>query len=356
MSEQAIDIPTVHKPVSTSALPQAKGREPLTVRRTIAVCTGLLVLLLTVALVALSVGSVSIPLSHIVGALMGSEGVPVTEQTIILSLRLPRIILAMLVGSGLSIAGVVFQALLRNPLAEPYILGISSGGTVGAIIAIGLSVGASAITTPLASFIGSGAVMFLVYTIGHRRGHLDTNALLLGGVMVGAFFNAAVLLMIAVLNQELRNAFLWLMGNLSSANPDAILVVAPILLLASCLLLLQARNFNLISTGDETAIQLGVEVTQVKRLSYLLASLITGLGVSVSGGIGFVGLLIPHICRMLFGPDHRLLLPASFLLGASFLIVADILSRMLLAPSEIPVGAITAAIGAPVFVYLLKKS
>ncbi|MEK9135722.1 MAG: iron ABC transporter permease, partial [Bacteroidota bacterium] len=296
------------------------------------------------------------PLSHIVGALMGSEGVPVTEQTIILSLRLPRIILAMLVGSGLSIAGVVFQALLRNPLAEPYILGISSGGTVGAIIAIGLSVGASAITTPLASFIGSGAVMFLVYTIGHRRGHLDTNALLLGGVMVGAFFNAAVLLMIAVLNQELRNAFLWLMGNLSSANPDAILVVAPILLLASCLLLLQARNFNLISTGDETAIQLGVEVTQVKRLSYLLASLITGLGVSVSGGIGFVGLLIPHICRMLFGPDHRLLLPASFLLGASFLIVADILSRMLLAPSEIPVGAITAAIGAPVFVYLLKKS
>ncbi len=325
-------------------------------RRTIAVCSGLLILLTTVAIVGLSIGSVSIPLSHILGAVTGNETATTAERTIIVSIRLPRIVLAFLVGSGLSIAGVVFQALLRNPLAEPYILGISSGGTVGAIIAIGLSLGASAITTPLASFIGSAAVMALVYGIAHRRGQLDTNALLLGGVMIGAFFNAVVLLIIAVYNQELRNAFLWLMGNLSSANADAILVVAPILLLASILLLVQARNFNLISTGDETAMQLGVEVGRVKRLSYLLASLITGLVVSVSGVIGFVGLLIPHICRMLFGPDHRLLLPASFLLGGSFLILADILSRTLLAPSEIPVGAITAAVGAPVFVYLLRKT
>jgi iron complex transport system permease protein len=322
----------------------------------VTVCAGLLALLFAVALVALSIGSVSIPLSHVLGVLTGSESVTAAERTIILSIRLPRILLAMLVGSGLSVAGVVFQALLRNPLAEPYILGISSGGTVGAIIAIGLSLGASAITTPLASFIGSAAVMFLVYGIAHRRGQLDTNTLLLGGVMIGAFFNAAVLLIIAVFNQELRNAFLWLMGNLSSANPDAILVVTPFVLLASFLLLLQARNFNLISTGDETAMQLGVEVSRIKRLSYLLASLITGLVVSVSGVIGFVGLLIPHICRMLFGPDHRLLLPASFLLGASFLIGADILSRTLLAPSEIPVGAITAAVGAPVFIWLLRKN
>jgi iron complex transport system permease protein len=299
---------------------------------------------------------VSIPLSHIVGVLTGSADVSEAERTIILSIRLPRVVLASLVGSGLSVAGVVFQAMLRNPLAEPYILGISSGGTVGAIIAIGLSLGASAITTPLASFVGSAAVMFLVYGIAHRRGQIDTNALLLGGVMIGAFFNAAVLLIIAVFNQELRNAFLWLMGNLSSANTSSIIVVAPFLLLASGFMFVNARNFNLISTGDETAIQLGVEIVKVKRLSYLLASLITGLVVSVSGVIGFVGLLIPHTCRMLFGPDHRLLLPASFLLGASFLIVADILSRTLLAPSEIPVGAITAAIGAPVFVYLLRKT
>lgn len=334
----------------------SSARAPLTVRRTLTVCAGLSILLVVIGVAALSVGSVGIPFSHIIGSLTGSSNATDAERTIILSLRLPRIVLALLVGSGLSVAGVVFQALLRNPLAEPYILGISSGGTVGAIIAIGLSLGASAITTPLASFIGSAAVMLVVYSIGHRRGHLDTNALLLGGVMVGAFFNAAVLLIIAVFNQELRNAFLWLMGNLSSANVDSIVVVGPVLLLVSGFLLLQARNFNLISTGDETAMQLGVEVKKVRRLSYLLASLITGLVVSVSGVIGFVGLLIPHICRMLFGPDHRLLLPASFLLGGSFLILADVLSRTLLAPSEIPVGAITAAVGAPVFVWLLRRS
>lgn len=354
MPEQTAEIATTREQAKRP--PATRGRTPLTARRTFTVCAGLAVLLVAVAIIGLSVGSVSIPLSHILGAVTNSGTATTAERTIVVSIRLPRIVLALLVGSGLSVAGVVFQALLRNPLAEPYILGISSGGTVGAIIAIGLSLGASAITTPLASFIGSAAVMALVYAIAHRRGQLDTNALLLGGVMIGAFFNAVVLLIIAVYNQELRNAFLWLMGNLSSANGDAMIVVAPILLLASILLLFQARNFNLISTGDETAMQLGVEVAKVKRLSYLMASLITGLVVSVSGVIGFVGLLIPHICRMLFGPDHRLLLPASFLLGGSFLILADILSRTLLAPSEIPVGAITAAVGAPVFVYLLRKT
>jgi iron complex transport system permease protein len=354
MPEHTPEIPKALKYAQQPSV--MRHRAPLTARRTIAVCGGLLLLLLVVMIIGLSIGSVRLPLTHVFAALTGGESATAAERTIILSLRLPRIVLALLVGSGLSVAGVVFQALLRNPLAEPYILGISSGGTVGAILAIGLSLGASTITTPLASFLGSAAVMFLVYGVAHRRGQLDTNALLLGGVMIGAFFNAVVLLIIAVYNQELRNAFLWLMGNLSGANTDQILVVAPILLLAFALLLLQARNFNLISTGDETAMQLGVEVPRIKRLSYLLASLITGLVVSVSGVVGFVGLLIPHICRMLFGPDHRLLLPASFLLGGSFLILADILSRTLLAPSEIPVGAITAAVGAPVFVYLLRKT
>ena len=331
-------------------------RQPLTLRHALVVLVSLSALLVIVSVIGMSVGSVSIPFSRIVSLMSGSGSVTETDRTILLNIRLPRVVLAILVGSGLSVAGAVFQALLRNPLAEPYILGISSGGTVGAILAIGLSLGASYITTPIASFIGSAAVMFLVYTVAHRRGQLDTYTLLLAGVMIGAFFNAAVLLVIAVFNQELRNAFLWLMGNLSAANIESIIVVGPVLLIATCLLLLQSRNFNLISTGDETAMQLGVEVTKVKRFSYLLASLITGLVVSVSGVIGFVGLIIPHICRMLFGPDHRLLLPASFLLGGSFLIVADILSRTLLAPSEIPVGAVTAAIGAPLFVYLLRKT
>jgi iron complex transport system permease protein len=335
--------------------PSFKKKGHLTGRRAVSVILGLTVLLLLVFAVALSLGSVDIPLSHVLAACTGSGSISEAETTIILAIRLPRIILAMVVGAGLSVAGVIFQALLRNPLAEPYILGISSGGTVGAIAAIGFSLGALNIATPIASFAGSGAVMLLVYTLAHRRGQLDTHTLLLAGVMIGAFFNAAVLLVVAVFNQELRNAFLWLMGNLSGARMDSLGVVAPLLLLSVGILFTQARNYNLISTGDETALQLGVEVGRVKRFSYLLASLITGLVVSVSGVIGFVGLIIPHICRMTFGADHRLLLPASFLLGASFMVVADILSRTLLAPTEIPVGAVTAAIGAPLFIYLLKK-
>jgi iron complex transport system permease protein len=328
----------------------------LTPRHTLVVLASLSLVFVAVFVAGMTVGSVSIPFSHVVRGLIGSESVSLTERTILLDIRLPRLLLASLVGAGLSAAGVVFQALLRNPLAEPYILGISSGGTVGAILSIGLGLGLSRFTTPVFSFLGSAAVMFLVYTLAHRRGQLDTYMLLLAGVMVGAFFNAVILLIVALYNQELRNAFLWLMGNLSAASMESIIVVGPFVLLATAVMFLQSRNLNLIATGDETAMQLGVEVPRVRRLSYLLASLVTGLVVSVSGVIGFVGLIIPHVCRMLFGPDHRLLMPASFLLGASFLIVADILSRLLLAPTEIPVGAVTAALGAPFFIYLLRKT
>lgn len=330
-------------------------RSPLSLQRTVVVIAALFLLLIIVAILGLSVGSVSISFREVVHSFVNSRAVDESNRIIILDIRLPRLLLAMLVGAGLSIAGAVFQAVLRNPLAEPYILGISSGGTVGAILAISCGVGASLFVTPLASFLGSALVMLLVYSLAHRHGVLDTNALLLGGVMVGAFFNAVVLLIIAVFNQELRNAFLWLMGNFSGANPESLAVVSPFVLLASTFLLLQSKKYNLIATGDETALQLGVDVPTIKRLSYLLASVITGLVVSVSGVIGFVGLIIPHICRMMFGPDHRLLLPASILLGASFMIAADVIARTLLAPTEIPVGAVTAAIGAPLFVYLLKR-
>jgi iron complex transport system permease protein len=198
--------------------------------------------------------------------------------------------------------------------------------------------------------------MLLVYSLAHRRGQLDTYSLLLSGVMVGAFFNAAVLLIIAVSNQELRNAFLWLMGNLSNARADSLYVVGPTVLCASAYLLVHSKSYNLIATGEETAMQLGVNVPALKRISYILGSLLTGVVVSVSGVVGFVGLIIPHICRMVFGPDHRVLLPASFLLGAAFMVLADLFARVVLAPAEIPVGAVTAAIGAPLFIYLLKRT
>ncbi len=327
---------------------------PLTLRRLVTVVILLASLLFVAGLTAISIGSVSIPVDHVLRALVGSEGIPEAERMIVLTIRLPRLLLAMCVGAGLSVAGLVLQALLRNPLAEPYILGISSGGTAGTLLAMMFSLGS--IGTPLASFAGSALVMILVYSVAQRRGQMDTHALLMAGVMIGAFFNAVVLLIIAIMNRELRNAFLWLMGNLSSATPDATAIVGPFVVASSVILLLLAKSYNLIATGDESALQLGVDVRMVKRASYLLSSLITGLVVSVSGVVGFVGLIIPHTCRMIFGPDHRLLLPASFLAGALFLVLTDLLARTLLAPVEIPVGAVTAAIGAPVFIYLLRKT
>ncbi|MCX6134797.1 MAG: iron ABC transporter permease [Ignavibacteriales bacterium] len=332
-------------------------RTPLTPRKTIVTLAALSGVLVVVAAGSLLVGSTPMSVSELWRALTSpSDPSMEMQRTIIFTIRLPRVLLALIVGSGLSVAGAVLQALLRNPLAEPYILGISSGGTVGALVAMMAGIGAAHFTTPLFSFVGSGLVMLLVFALGHRRGILDTNALLLSGIMVGAFFSSIVLLFTALVNQDLRTTYLWLIGNLSSADIQSFWVVAPLILLASVALSTQARHFNLISTGDETALHLGVEVDRVKRFSYLLASFITGLAVSVSGVVGFVGLVVPHACRLMFGPDHRLLLPASFLAGASYLVACDLLSRVVLAPSEIPVGVVTAVVGAPIFIYLLKKN
>ncbi len=328
---------------------------PLTRRRLVVTVGVLCIVLISASLFALAVGSVSVPLSAVVGACTGILPATDMDRLIILDIRLPRVLLAIMVGAGLSIAGTVLQALLRNPLAEPYILGISSGGTMGTILAIALASGVSHLIAPAASFVGSALVMILVYAMAHRRGQLDPYTLLLSGVMVGAFFNAAVLLTVALFNQELRHAFLWLMGNLSGARYESLLVTAPLTLLAAIPAFLSARQYNLIATGDETALQLGVDVRSLRRRSYAIASVITGAVVSVSGVVGFVGLIIPHISRMIFGPDHRLLLPASFLLGGTFLVLADTLARTIIAPTEIPVGAVTAVLGAPVFVYLLRR-
>jgi len=331
-------------------------RSPLTLRWTLGVLTVLSIILLVSALLSLASGSVSIPLRNVAGAFLSDSSSTEAERIIILQIRLPRVLMGIAVGAGLSVAGLVFQALLRNPLAEPYILGISSGGTMGAVIAMSVATGTGVFAPQVASFAGSAAVMVLVYAIASRRGRLDTYTLLLAGVMIGAFFNAGVLVLIAVVNRDIRSAFLWLMGNLSNADLAVAFEVIPPVLIAVVILTAMAKRFNLIATGEESALQLGVNVRTLKRTSYALASLITGLVVSVSGVVGFVGLIIPHMCRLVFGPDHRLLLPATFLAGGTFMVLADLLSRVLLAPTEIPVGAVTAAIGAPVFIYLLRKT
>ncbi len=305
-------------------------------------------------LASLSVGTVAIPFREVITFLTGGV-INEENRTILLSIRLPRILLAIIVGGGLSVAGVVFQALLRNPLAEPFILGVSSGGTLGAVIAITFGIGLSIVSVPVFAFVGSLIVMLVVYSIAERYGRLEPTTLLLVGIMTGAFFNAMILLIIAIRHQEARSAFLWLMGNLASADINSLLIIAPLVLVAVVVIILYSRNYNLIAIGEETAANLGLEVQKFKRISYILASLITGLVVSVSGVIGFVGLLIPHICRMMFGSDHRLVIPVSFFMGAIFLVIVDMISRIIISPAEIPVGAVTAAVGAPLFIWLLSR-
>ena len=304
------------------------------------------------AVIGLWAGPIKMSLSDVLSTIFSSDTTK-TYYQIIWEIRLPRVLFALAVGGGLSIAGAVFQAILMNPLAEPYILGISSGGTFGAVLSF--VIGASLVGTQLFSFAGAFLVMILVFVLGKRFGELEPNVLLLTGVMIGAFFSAAILLLMTLLNDSLRTAVFWLIGNLSIAPKENLVFVLPVTLIVSFILTMNSNKYNLLSLGIDTAKQLGVNTVAVKNITYVITSIMIGALVSVSGIIGFVGLLIPHICRLIFGTDNRVVLPASFFIGAAYLTLADTLARTLVAPSELPVGAITALIGAPVFVYLLKQ-
>jgi iron complex transport system permease protein len=279
-----------------------------------------------------------------------------TEKTILFSIRLPRIIFAGIVGASLSAAGVVFQGLLRNPLADPYILGISGGAAVGAIIAIITGISFIPFGVPGMAVSGALLTIALVYGIAKTKKELHSTTLLLAGVIVNAFFSAVIMFLISTTSsKELRSAIFWLMGDLSLAEWNEIILTGSFLMIGFIVMYSYSRHLNLIVTGEETAMQLGVNVEQTKKILLLAASLVTGVAVSVSGTIGFVGLIIPHMMRMLLGSDHRLLLPSSALFGGSFLIVADTLARTITAPAELPVGVITAMCGAPYFIYLLRR-
>ncbi|MFC2134468.1 FecCD family ABC transporter permease [Bacteroidota bacterium] len=312
----------------------------------------LFIITAAVSILGLLAGSVDVSISDIFN-LFTSKNFNGTISQIILEIRLPRVLLSIAVGGGLSVAGAVFQAMLMNPLAEPYILGISSGGTFGAILAMLL--GIAFIWAQLFAFIGALCVMALVFVLGKRFGELEPNVMLLTGIMVGAFFSAAILMMMTMLGDSLRSAIFWLIGNLSLANPETIYYVLPTTIVISIILSLNGQKYNVLSMGSDNAKHLGVNTVFVKNSTYILASIMVGSIVSVSGIVGFVGLLVPHFCRMIFGVDNRIIVPASFFVGASYLVLADMLARSLISPAELPVGAVTALIGAPIFIYLLRK-
>ncbi len=313
--------------------------------------TILFILLVFTSLFSLLLGSVNISITELFSVFSGSS--TDTIQEIIWHIRIPRLLLAIGVGGGLSVAGAVFQSLLMNPLADPYILGVSSGGSFGAVLA--LLLGLSFIWVELFSVIGASLVILLVFIIGHRFGKLQPNILLLTGVMIGAFFSALILLLLTFLNDTLRTAIFWLVGNLAMADNFSAYYIIILSFILSVLLSLFGYKLNLLAMGDEDASNLGLNPKRIKSVVYILASILVGAIVSVSGIIGFVGLLIPHFVRIIFGSDNRIVVPASFLIGAIFLLFADTIARTIILPSELPVGVVTAIIGAPVFVYLLKK-
>jgi iron complex transport system permease protein len=250
------------------------------------------------------------------------------------------------------VAGSGFQALLRNPLADPYVLGVSSGAALGAI----LSLGAPSFLTPMAAFAGAVAAIAGVYLLGRRGGQLDSYTLLLAGIITASFLSAFILFLMTTLpSRDTRGMAFWLMGDLSSTSPIPAGLLFVVMLIAIGAIYSTAADLNLLLSGEQEAMHLGVDVARVKMVVYLSASLLTALAVSVSGAIGFVGILVPHMIRLLFGSDYRVLIPATALGGAIVIVLADALARTVNAPNELPVGAITAMAGAPVFLYLLRR-
>jgi cobalamin transport system permease protein len=333
---------------------------PLTPRRIALICAGLGAILFAVVVVSLRVGAYPISVTDIAmtlfrGAIHHWDSIPPDYSNVIFEIRLPRIALGILVGAALSVSGGSFQALLRNPLADPYVLGVSSGAALGAIISLAWFPH-QVWTMQAFAFLGALATIAAVYFLGRRGGQLDSTTLLLAGIITASFLSAVIMfLMTTISGRELRGMAFWLMGDLSNPPEIELRYLYPILLLAIGAIYTTSSDLNLILTGEQEARHLGVNVARVKLVVYVGASLLTGLAVSVSGAIGYVGLLVPHVIRMIFGSDHRLLIPASAIGGAIAVALADTLARTIVAPTELPVGAMTAAIGAPVFIYLLKR-
>ena len=280
-----------------------------------------------------------------------------TAERIVLSLRLPRALLGCLVGGALSSSGVAFQALLRNPLADPYILGVSAGAAVGALIVALLLPPNTFLLLPFCAFLGAALAASVVFLLARRRTGVSRERLILMGVIVGAFLNALIMLMLSLAPPgRIPSAVYWLMGDLGLGTLRSVGLLVPYVAAATIVLFLLSRGLDLMLLGDDAAFQAGLPVEKVKVAVFVTASLLAGSVVAVSGLISFVGLIVPHGARALVGSAHRRLLPAAFLLGATYLVLADVLARTASPSGELPVGAVTALSGAPFFLYLLRRN
>ena len=331
------------------------------------IMAGLIILLIVSMISAMVMGAVSIGWKNVFTILL--EALPFFEpasadevapvyRDILLQIRVPRVLLAAAVGSSLAVAGAVFQGLFRNPMADPYVIGISSGAALGAVFAMlsGFSLALGGFgAVPLFAFAGGITTIMLVYSMARVGRAVPVMTLLLAGIAVSAFLSALVSLLTYFAGEKLHQVIFWMMGGLGGATWQQVRVMIPYALVGYICVSLFSRELNAMLLGEETASNLGVDTEKVKKILLAGASLLVAAAVSTSGIIGFVGLVVPHFVRLIAGPDHRFLIPASALLGGSLLIATDALARIVIAPSELPVGIITALIGAPMFVYLLKK-
>jgi iron complex transport system permease protein len=303
---------------------------------------------------ALALGSVNIKLSQIAGLLMHPiESIP---STILWQIRIPRIILAIIIGMGLAVSGSVFQGILRNPLADPYTLGISGGAAFGVSIGILLGISNTFLyLKPLLAFAGSGLSIFLVYYVASKN-KFSLHSLILAGVIIGFIFSSLVLLLFALSNPaKINSVMLWLMGDLSSTDPKLLPAMGVIIVAGTIGLIVSGKQIDILTLGEEKAVTLGINPDLLKKLAFITASLITACCVSISGVIGFVGLIIPHVMRKLLGPGHITLIAASALGGASFMLISDTLARTIIAPVELPAGVITGFFGGIFFLFYLAK-
>ena len=319
----------------------------------------IIVTLLLVAVISLSFGSLNLSPWRVMKVIFSQGETSQSLNVIIKQIRLPRIILSFLVGAGLSIAGVVFQGVIRNPMVDPYIVGISAGAGTGVTLAIVLNLQFSFLffnTLPLMAFIGSLITVYIVYNLAKTKDKVPVVTFLLAGVAVGFVLNALMSFLMVIGTRDLQKIVYWLLGSLSTASWSDIRLMLPYFLIGNIIIIFFLKDLNLILLGERSAQHLGVDVEKSKKYLIIGASLVTASVVSVSGSIGFIGLIVPHIARLLVGPDHKKLYPTAAILGGIFLIISDDLARIVLSPMEVPVGIITALTGGPYFIYLLRKT
>ena len=330
----------------------------------------LLVALGIVFVLSLNLGYAHIPFSDILTILakqvpllnnvVDYSGISTTAEVIIVQIRLPRVICGALVGAALATAGATYQGIFRNPMADPYVIGASTGASVGSALVIVLGVGVSLLgvnTLQILAFVGSLTTVLFVYSISRVGSRVPVTTLLLTGIAISLFLNAIVTYMKTIASDRLLHGLtFWLIGSLApTENWDKVFAIIPFILVGVVVAYLYSRELNIMALGEDQAQHLGVEIEKVKRILLVSGALLTAAAVSISGLIGFVGLIIPHLTRVLIGPDHRVLLPTAAIVGAAFLMICDALSRVVMGSGEAPVGIITALAGAPFFIYLLRR-